>query len=108
VLTCRRSASSFPGTEVRGIAADLHIIARLPERYGPEPVVLQRAAGRGIALRLLNDCGTTRPADRTVNLVLGHAHLAPPDIARGVRLPAQAQRDTRGRDIDGSRGPVFI
>ncbi|MFB6776076.1 PLP-dependent aminotransferase family protein [Streptomyces sp. NPDC056352] len=101
-------AEHFPGTEVSGIAAGLHIIANLPEQYGPETEFLQRAAGRGIALRPLSDCATTRRADRTVNLVLGYAHLAPVDIARGVRLLAQAQRDTRGRDIDGSRGRVFI
>lgn len=49
----------FPGTEVSGIAAGLHIIARLPERYGPETRFLERAAGAGIALRPLRDCGTT-------------------------------------------------
>lgn len=53
-------------------------------------------------------CAANARGHTPPNLVLGYAHLAPPDIARGVRLLAQAQRDTRGRDIDGSRGPVFI
>lgn len=88
-------AEHFPGTEVSGIAAGLHIIARLPERYGPEAGFAARAAEAGIALRLMSDCGTVRPADRSVSLVLGYAQLAPVDIARGVRLLAEAQRGPR-------------
>nr|WTB29720.1 PLP-dependent aminotransferase family protein [Streptomyces sp. NBC_00830] len=101
-------AEHFPGTEVSGIAAGLHIIARLPERFGPEPVFLHRAAARGIALRPLSDCGTARPADRTVSLVLGYAHLAPSDIVRGVRLLAAAQLEAHRGDIGGGLGPLFI
>lgn len=85
-------AEHFPGTEVSGIAAGLHIIARLPERYGPEAGFAARAADAGIALRLMSECGTVRPADRSVSLVLGYAQLAPLDIARGVRLLAEAQQ----------------
>ncbi|WNI33311.1 PLP-dependent aminotransferase family protein [Streptomyces sp. ITFR-6] len=88
-------AEHFPGTEVSGIAAGLHIIARLPERYGPEAGFAARAAEAGIALRLMSDCGTVRPADRSVSLVLGYAQLAPVDIARGVRLLAEAQQGSR-------------
>lgn len=83
-------AQHFPGTEVSGIAAGLHIIARLPERYGPEPVFLARADEASVALRPLSDFGTLPFAERTVNLVLGYAHLPPPDIAEGVRLLAAA------------------
>lgn len=81
----------FPGAEVSGIAAGLHIIARLPERYGPEGVFLGRAAGAGIALRPLSDCGDAGPEDGSVALVLGYAHLGVGDIARGVALLAAAQ-----------------
>lgn len=92
-------AEHFPGTRVSGIAAGLHIIARLPERYGPEPRFLDRAARAGVALRPLSDhYATANPADQGgeghagVRLVLGYAHLATSDIARGVRLMAQAVR----------------
>ncbi|WP_103536387.1 PLP-dependent aminotransferase family protein, partial [Streptomyces sp. B188M101] len=89
----------FPGTAVSGIAAGLHIIARLPARYGPEDVLLERAAGAGIALRPLRDCGTAGSEDGTVPLVLGYAHLAPGDIARGVAALAEAWRS--GGDSPG-------
>lgn len=92
VLTSALS-EHFPGTEVSGIVAGLHIIARLPARYGPETTFTARAAGAGIALRLLSDCGTARPRDRSVHLVLGYAHLAPAEIVRGVRRLAEAGRD---------------
>ncbi|MHC3463878.1 MocR-like pyridoxine biosynthesis transcription factor PdxR [Streptomyces flavovirens] len=83
----------FPGTEVTGIAAGLHIIARLPDRFGPQPAFLRRADAAGIALRPLSDCGTPRgTGDGTVRLVLGYAHLSPADITRGVRLLAAAVR----------------
>lgn len=89
-------AEHFPGTEVSGIAAGLHIIAHLPERYGPEPVFMARATGAGVALRPLGDFGTVSSTDRTVSLVLGYAHLAPQDIAQSVRLLA-AGRETGHR-----------
>ncbi|MGW1228931.1 MocR-like pyridoxine biosynthesis transcription factor PdxR [Streptomyces sp. NPDC001478] len=83
----------FPGTAVSGIAAGLHIIARLPERFGPEADFLARAEAAGIALRPLSDCGTAAPTDRSIALVLGYAHLPPAEIGRGVRLLAEAQGD---------------
>ncbi|MFF2962360.1 PLP-dependent aminotransferase family protein [Streptomyces sp. NPDC057963] len=91
-------AEHFPGTEVSGIAAGLHIIARLPGRYGPEPVFMARAAEAGVALRPLSDFGTAPSADRTVSLVLGYAHLPSSDIVEGVRLLAAVQRDAKGPD----------
>ncbi|MFE6668569.1 PLP-dependent aminotransferase family protein [Streptomyces sp. NPDC057697] len=99
-------AEHFPGTEVSGIAAGLHIIAALPGRYGPEPEFLARAAAAGVALRPLGDCGTAPRTDRAVRLVLGYAHLAPSEIENGVRLLAAAVRDTGGPAAD--RGRVFI
>ncbi|MEU4494059.1 PLP-dependent aminotransferase family protein [Streptomyces sp. NPDC023998] len=80
----------FPGAEVSGIAAGLHIIARLPERYGPERCFLERAAGAGVAVRPLADYRVAQSEDSGVRLVLGYAHLAPSDITRGVRLMARA------------------
>ncbi|MFF3457736.1 PLP-dependent aminotransferase family protein [Streptomyces sp. NPDC002730] len=82
----------FPGTEVSGIAAGLHIIARLPERYGPEPRFLDSAARSGVAVRPLADYMAADEGDAGVRLVLGYAHLAPTDIERGVRLMAEAVR----------------
>lgn len=81
----------FPGTEVSGIAAGLHIIARLPARYGPEPQLLERAAHARVAVRPLSyySSRATEAGDR-VPLVLGYAHLTPSDIARGVRLLAES------------------
>ncbi|MER5276972.1 PLP-dependent aminotransferase family protein [Streptomyces sp. NPDC002809] len=88
-------AEHFPGTEVSGIAAGLHIIARLPERYGPEAEFLARAEEARIALRPLSDCGTRRTDDESVGLVLGYAHLSPVDIAHGVQRLAAARRGRR-------------
>ncbi|MDW6058260.1 PLP-dependent aminotransferase family protein [Streptomyces sp. FXJ1.4098] len=109
-------AEHFPGTEVTGIAAGLHVIARLPRRYGPQAPFLERAARAGVALRPLADFthrpGRTpdpAPADRTasgatpaarddglaparddghVRLVMGYAHLSPARIAQAVALIA--------------------
>ncbi|ORT60915.1 PLP-dependent aminotransferase family protein [Streptomyces sp. CB03238] len=84
----------FPGTEVSGIAAGLHVIARVPGRYGTEAAFLERAGAAGVALRPLTGYGTvtaTGPDDGDVRLVLGYAHLTPGDIALGVRLMAGVQ-----------------
>ncbi|MFI1102935.1 PLP-dependent aminotransferase family protein [Streptomyces melanogenes] len=91
----------FPGTEVSGIAAGLHIIARLPARFGPEARLLERAAHARVAVRPLSyyssrgrgtgsgaGAGTDTEAGDGVALVMGYAHLTPSDIARGVRLLA--------------------
>ncbi|MFF9504152.1 PLP-dependent aminotransferase family protein [Streptomyces sp. NPDC014656] len=80
----------FPGTEVTGIAAGLHVIARLPARYGPTRRFLEVAAGVGVALRSLEEYGTARPADGAVRLVVGYAHLTPATITAGMRRTAEA------------------
>ncbi|MBB5937137.1 aminotransferase-like domain-containing protein [Streptomyces zagrosensis] len=99
-------AEHFPGTEVTGIAAGLHVIARLPEQYGPQERFLERARRAGVALAPLSAyaCGTapmtgagpgTGPGTTTrpgIRLVLGYAHLAPGRIAAAVRQLRQAQR----------------
>ncbi|GGY87201.1 PLP-dependent aminotransferase family protein [Streptomyces nitrosporeus] len=110
-------AEHLPGTEVSGIAAGLHIIARLPEGLGPQEEVLRRAEAGGVAVRPLSCYGATASAapggtagtagetgeagapgtagavaDGGVTLVFGYAHLPPADILRGVRLLASAVR----------------
>ncbi|MFP3986214.1 PLP-dependent aminotransferase family protein [Streptomyces sp. E11-3] len=80
----------FPGTEVTGIAAGLHVIARVPESYGPQDAFLERAAAAGVAVRPLSDYTSTVPDDGAVRLVIGYAQLAPARIADGLRLLARA------------------
>lgn len=87
----------FPGTAVSGIAAGLHVIARLPRRYGPEAEFLSRASAAGVALRPLSDCTAVPAGNRTVDLLLGYAHLTPHEIIRGVRLLARAREADEGR-----------
>ncbi|GAA3398154.1 hypothetical protein GCM10017752_59980 [Streptomyces roseoviridis] len=84
----------FPGTEVSGIAAGLHVIARVPAEHGPTARFLERALAAGVALHPLEDYGTARPGDGAVRLVIGYAHLPPADIALGVRLVAEAEPQT--------------
>ena len=93
----------FPGTEVSGIAAGLHIIARLPARYGPEAVFLRRAAGAGVALRALAEHGSAGPLDGSVRLVMGYAQLTPAEIVRGVRALAGAVGAAGAQELDQSR-----
>ncbi|MES4905453.1 MULTISPECIES: PLP-dependent aminotransferase family protein [unclassified Streptomyces] len=94
-------AEHFPGSEVTGIAAGLHVIARLPRRYGPQARFLERAARAGVALRPLDDYAhRSGPApgpapapdrdDGQVRLVMGYAHLSPARIAQTVALIAEA------------------
>ncbi|MFE5509828.1 PLP-dependent aminotransferase family protein [Streptomyces sp. NPDC056529] len=83
-------AEHLPGTGVSGIAAGLHVIARVPARFGPPERFLARAAEAGVALRPLEEYGTARPADGDVRLVIGYAHLPPSAIAEGIGLLAGA------------------
>ncbi|MFF3906037.1 PLP-dependent aminotransferase family protein [Streptomyces sp. NPDC001848] len=80
----------FPGVEVSGIAAGLHVIARLPDRWGPQDLFLERAAAAGVAVRPLSAYGTAR--GDVVRLVLGYAHLSPVRVREGVRALADATR----------------
>ncbi|MGC4974680.1 PLP-dependent aminotransferase family protein [Streptomyces sp. DT199] len=83
----------FPGSEVSGIAAGLHVIATLPRRYGPEERFLARMAEAGVAVRPLSAYAHA-PAGpeghKEIRLVLGYAHVPPARIAEGVRLMAEA------------------
>ncbi|MFD8209736.1 PLP-dependent aminotransferase family protein [Streptomyces sp. NPDC059695] len=83
-------AEHLPGTRVSGIAAGLHVIARVPARFGPPERFLARAAEAGVALRSLDEYGTARPADGDVRLVVGYAHLTPSAVMTGIRLVAEA------------------
>ncbi|MFI8950440.1 PLP-dependent aminotransferase family protein [Streptomyces sp. NPDC053750] len=83
----------FPGSEVTGIAAGLHAIAALPERYGPQERFLARVAESGIAVRSLAAYGHGtggEEAVKEVRLVLGYAHLTPGRIRSGVELMARS------------------
>ncbi|MFF7732184.1 aminotransferase class I/II-fold pyridoxal phosphate-dependent enzyme [Streptomyces sp. NPDC007984] len=83
----------FPGSRVSGIAAGLHVIAALPQRYGPEERFLAQVTRAGVAVRPLS-AYTRAPAGseggEEVRLVLGYAHVPPARIAEGVRLMAGA------------------
>ncbi|MFD3997683.1 PLP-dependent aminotransferase family protein [Streptomyces sp. NPDC058548] len=83
-------AEHLPGTGVSGIAAGLHVIARVPGRYGPPERFLARSAEAGVALRPLEEYGTARPGDGEVRLVIGYAHLAPSVVTAGIRMAAEA------------------
>ncbi|MFE4050396.1 PLP-dependent aminotransferase family protein [Streptomyces sp. YIM B13518] len=80
----------FPGAGVSGIAAGLHVIVTLPERYGPRERFLARVAEAGVAVRPLADHAYDRAPEEGVRLVLGYAHVAPARIHEGVRLMAKA------------------
>ncbi|MFJ5265381.1 PLP-dependent aminotransferase family protein [Streptomyces sp. NPDC088387] len=86
-------AEYFPGAEVTGIAAGLHVIAALPARYGPERDFLARVRAAGIAVRPLAEYTHARAATDpdAVHLVLGYAHLSPARIRAGVRAMAGAR-----------------
>ncbi|MEU0244413.1 PLP-dependent aminotransferase family protein [Streptomyces sp. NPDC006235] len=86
----------FPGSRVSGIAAGLHAIATLPERYGPEDRFLTRVTAAGVAVHPLSAYAHPSPAreepdgPKQVRLVLGYAHVPPARIHEGVRLMADA------------------
>jgi GntR family transcriptional regulator / MocR family aminotransferase len=84
----RALAEHFPGARVSGIAAGLHVIVRLPVRYGPEDEFLARAARAGVGVTALAAHERLPVRDPEVRLVLGYAHLTPGEIRRGVRLLA--------------------
>ncbi|MEV0475740.1 PLP-dependent aminotransferase family protein, partial [Streptomyces prunicolor] len=81
------------GAQVTGIAAGLHVIAELPEKYGPQEHFLERAASAGVAVRPLTAYAHARvDDDAVVRLVLGYAQLSPGRIRAGIRLMAGAVR----------------
>ncbi|MFJ8659443.1 PLP-dependent aminotransferase family protein [Streptomyces sp. NPDC093795] len=98
-------AEHLPGTRVSGIAAGLHVIARVPAVFGPPERFLARAAEAGVALRPLEEYGTARPTDGDVRLVIGYAHLAPSAVTAGIRMAAEAVgRGVRGAGGEGGGG----
>lgn len=82
----------FPGAEISGIAAGLHVIATLPDRYGPQDHFLEAMTTADIAVRPLTDYTRAPTKDDVVRLVLGYAHVSPTRIQEGVRLMATAVR----------------
>ncbi|MFC7216902.1 PLP-dependent aminotransferase family protein [Streptomyces polyrhachis] len=91
-------AGELPGAQVSGIAAGLHVVVALPAPYGPESRLVAAAARAGVRVMGLSAYGRAEvgdgPAggDGRARLVLGYAHLAPGDIARGVAVLARAWR----------------
>ncbi|MFB8776096.1 MocR-like pyridoxine biosynthesis transcription factor PdxR [Streptomyces broussonetiae] len=86
-------AEHFPGTEVTGIAAGLHVIATLPRGYGPGERFVARAAEAGVAVRTVaayRHAGAEHDDGPVVRLVMGYAQLPPSRIREGVRLMAEA------------------
>ncbi|WP_060879504.1 MocR-like pyridoxine biosynthesis transcription factor PdxR [Streptomyces scabiei] len=81
-------ASYFPGAAVSGIAAGLHVIVSLPDRYGPLARFLAKAEAGGVRVRGLGSYGQAPEAG--VLLVVGYAHLSPERIREGVELLATA------------------
>ncbi|GLF95683.1 MocR-like pyridoxine biosynthesis transcription factor PdxR [Streptomyces yaizuensis] len=82
-------AAEFPGARVSGIAAGLHVIVGLPERYGPQERFAAGAARAGVTVGWLSAHALVPVREPGVRLVLGYAHLAPSDIVRGVGLLAR-------------------
>ncbi|MGY4744352.1 MocR-like pyridoxine biosynthesis transcription factor PdxR [Streptomyces sp. ATMOS53] len=84
----------FPGARVSGIAAGLHVIAGLPQRYGPQERFLERVAAAGVEVRALGAYAHARAGAEDgaaeVRLVLGYAQLSPARIRDGVRLMREA------------------
>jgi GntR family transcriptional regulator/MocR family aminotransferase len=80
--------SYFPGAEVSGIAAGLHVIVSLPDRYGPLARFLAKAEAGGVRVRGLRSYG--QAPEPGVSLVVGYAHLSPERIREGVGLLATA------------------
>jgi GntR family transcriptional regulator/MocR family aminotransferase len=84
----RRDAllAALAGLEVEGVAAGLHVLARLPPGRAEQDVVT-RAAARGVAVDALGP-HVTRAA-RSPALVLGYTRLGEPGLAEaGRRLRA--------------------
>ena len=84
----RRDAlvTALAGLEVDGVAAGLHVLARLPAGHTEEAVVAA-AAARGVAVDALGPHVAGAP--RAPALVLGYTRLGEPALARaGARLRA--------------------
>jgi GntR family transcriptional regulator/MocR family aminotransferase len=95
----------FPGTLLSGVAAGLHVIATLPERYGPEDGFVERVAAAGVTVRTESSYGRPPDGDGRVRLVLGYAHQPPGRIREGVRAMAEA---VDGALADGTVPPVRV
>jgi GntR family transcriptional regulator/MocR family aminotransferase len=79
-------ARHLPGCVPTGIAAGMHLIARLPEGTD-ERAVLERARARGVALHGLSE-HAIRP--QPPGLLLGYGRIPEPAIEPGARALAKA------------------
>jgi GntR family transcriptional regulator/MocR family aminotransferase len=66
----------FPGVQVLGVAAGLHVAVRPPEPVD-ERALVARAAGRGVAMYAFRDRAADPPAS---TLLLGYANVPEPSI----------------------------
>lgn len=76
----------FPDAEVSGIAAGLHVMVALPERYGPLDRFLENAWAGGVRVR--GPASYRQVPEVGVRLVVGYAHLSPARIREGVGVLA--------------------
>lgn len=84
--------STLPGVEIAGVAAGLHLTARLPAGCTTEAVI-DRARRRGVAVAAVSE-HSFDPTVELRTLVLGYAHLPEPAIRLGVHGLAAAVHAT--------------
>jgi GntR family transcriptional regulator/MocR family aminotransferase len=80
-------ACEFPDWRPCGSGGGLHVLISLPDHVD-EPALLAAAARHGLGIEGLSLHSYT--GDCPPGLLLGHAHMAEPAIARGMRLLADA------------------
>jgi GntR family transcriptional regulator/MocR family aminotransferase len=80
-------AHALPTWQPHGGAGGLHMVVALPQDVD-EPALLAAAARHGVGIEGLELHSYT--GDCAPGLVLGHAHLAPAAIERGIRLLGDA------------------
>jgi GntR family transcriptional regulator/MocR family aminotransferase len=88
-------AQELPEATVEGIAAGLHVTARLPGS-DDEDAIRGRAAGLRIALETLGEYRTHASVHGGSTLLLGYAQMSEPAIRAGVTALAEAVRSAGG------------
>jgi GntR family transcriptional regulator/MocR family aminotransferase len=86
---------AMPEVEVEGIAAGLHVTARLTDT-DDERAIVDEAARRGIALESLDDYRTA-PGSGSPTLLVGYGQSADSAIRPGIARLAEAIEAARGR-----------
>jgi GntR family transcriptional regulator / MocR family aminotransferase len=82
----------LPNADLQGIAAGLHVVARLPTEID-EARLVAAAAERGVNVHSLGRY-RAKPAPKQPGLVLGYASQSESSIARGIREIARAVEST--------------